>query len=141
MDEALEMPAGKEMDARIALEVMKLPVLALEDAPCPYCGDEMRFCGERSWCSTCREWRYSGYKEYSDDIAAAMEVVEKLHPDYSIALSYDDPATIEEIKWCCELYAKDEPYTDYEARADTAPLAICRVALLATRVKVELEKP
>ncbi len=72
------MEAGREMDALVAEKVMGLVLLVLAEAPCPYCGDEMRWCGERSRCTTCGEWRYGPAKEYSDDIATAWEVVEKV---------------------------------------------------------------
>jgi hypothetical protein len=64
-------------------------------------------------------------------IAAAWKMVEKFHKDYSMVLDYDDPETIEELKWSCTFMYKAEPYHEYEARANTAPLVICRAALLA----------
>jgi len=117
-DEILKLEAGRELDALIAEKVMGLPVVELKDAPCPYCGSEMRFCGARSWCSDCREWRHSPYKEYSDDIAVAWEVVEKM--EHCMIYKHDD-------SYECE-YAGQ--YLD-SVEADTAPLAICRAALLA----------
>lgn len=101
-DEILNMPAGRKMDLLIA-RILYPEATQLIIMP-----------------------------KYSTDIAAAWEVVEFFHPNFSVDLSYDDPQTVEEIKWCCELCANKEPYDDFEARADTAPLAICRAALLAT---------
>ena len=77
-DEILNMPAGREMDSLVAEKVMGRPKLELQDARCPYCGEEMHYTIERAWCMDCKEWRYSPYKEYSSDISAAWEVVEKL---------------------------------------------------------------
>ena len=75
------MKAGREIDALIHVEIFGLELLPLKLAPCPYCGDEMRYCGERSRCTPCREWRYGPAKEYSEDMACAWEVVEKLRAD------------------------------------------------------------
>ena len=134
-DEILNMPAGKEMDALIATEIMGRETVELQDAFCPYCGEEMRFCGTRSWCSQCKEWRYSPYMEYSTDIAAAWEVV--LHEmdkggcpnlvnddDGHWALSFDGTNNI-----LCTMQTSfiDDP----RLWCDTAPLAICKAALLA----------
>lgn len=76
-DEILKLDR-RELAEAVALKVMRLPKLALENAPCPYCADVMRFCGQRSRCTTCGEWRHSPYKEYDDDIEAAMEVEDEI---------------------------------------------------------------
>ena len=115
-DEILNMSAGREMDMLVGEKVMGWIYNQLGDA----------------WIREGQPWVGCDAFHPSTDISAAWDVVEKLHSDFSIDLSYDDPQTIEPIKWCCELYAKSEPYQDYEARADSAPLAICRAALLAT---------
>lgn len=125
-----EMTAGPELDARIAVAVLGLPVVDLKDANCPYCGDEMRFCGERSWCSSCGEWRHSPYKEYSDDIAAAMTVFLKMaemycpqDPDASVTI-------IENIDgWLAGWTWHESVYTC--GVGETIPLAICRFAYKA----------
>ena len=113
----LAMEANPEMDALVAERVMGLPSIALKDAGCPYCDDVMRFCGERSWCSSCHEWRYSPYQEYSDDIAAAWEVVEK-YTDVEFEKAGGNYRV-----WLIDLGI---------ASATTFPLAVCRAALLAT---------
>ena len=123
MIDILTMPAGREMDALIWMALHNQePNISM----CRFVDGDYQ--------------PHAGYPighisppNYSTDIAAAWEVVNRLHPDFSISLGFDDPATIEEIKWCCELYAKDEPFADFEARADTAPLAICRAAYLAKK--------
>lgn len=118
-EEIHNMPAGREMDEMIWIGVFGRAVVALGDAPCPYCGSEMRFCGKRSWCSECREWRFSSVKEYSTDISAAWEVAEKLQKKRPFVL--------------CSSMGGYMCNFDLEAlaHAPTAPLAICRAALLA----------
>jgi len=124
-DEILNMPAGREMDKWIAIHIMKLDDIPLYGAPCPYCGSEMWHGKERSRCSSCNEWRYSPYKQYSDDIAAAWEVVEKLK------LHIGPTSNEKQESW----YASNRHnFNDPDliiVIADTAPLAICRAALLA----------
>lgn len=67
----------------------------------------------------------------SESILWAWEVVEKLQDKFSFVLSYDDPPSDDEHKWNCEFFYKGDPaYIDHEVYAPTAPLAICRVALL-----------
>ncbi len=72
------------MDERIATGVMGLTLLPLEAAPCPYCEQEMRFCGERSWCSQCSEWRYGPAKEYSLENADAIDALEHHGKEWQI---------------------------------------------------------
>lgn len=118
-EEILNMPAGREMDALIAENVMGIESVAFNDeTKCPECESTMRFCGSRSWCSSCHEWIYSPYKEYSTDISAAWEVVEKL------GIIFQETCIDNDKDWRC--------YFDNAcASAETAPLAICRAALLA----------
>ena len=105
-DEILNMPAGREMDALVAKNVMKLEFPVYE---------------------------FDGYKHqykpkpYSTNIAAAWEVVDKINSQeslYNFELSKDDKS------WMCEWWSK-ETQEPIWATADTAPLAICRAALLA----------
>ena len=70
------MEAGPELNALVATEVMGLEIEWNINTPCPYCHMEMRYCGSRARCTQCGEWRYGPYKDYSEDIAAAGEVVE-----------------------------------------------------------------
>jgi len=67
----------------------------------------------------------------SESILWTWEIIEKIQDRFSFILSYDNPPTDDEHKWFCELYAKREPFIDYEAHASTASLAICRAALLS----------
>lgn len=125
-DEILNMPAGREMDELIATKWMLLPVREMRGAPCPYCRSDMRFTGTRSWCSDCREWRHSPYKNYSYEIESAWEVVEKLCNETGcdvVKVCKRDPELYGE--WSCNFGR------GFEAFGETAPLAICRAALLA----------
>jgi hypothetical protein len=130
-DEIENILKESEINALIAQKIFGLPVIELKDANCPYCGDEMRFCGERSRCVACNEWRYSPYKNYTDDIAAAWEVVEFLRRKFwstnIVCWDYSE-------RWVvtCEYRTgHGEPKKTLYADAETAPLAICRAALLA----------
>ena len=128
-DEILAMPAGIEMDVLIATKVMgwkRYVNTAWSSFAQQRDGAE-----QVTWVEgDLNTFRASDDWSPSTDISAAWEVVYKLHPDHSIQIDFDDPETVEEIKWYCGLYTKGEPFRDYEARADTAPLAICRAALL-----------
>lgn len=121
-DEIRAMPAGIEMDAVIAVKIMGFPIIELENSPCPYCGDDDMWHGRnRSRCTDCNRWIYSPYKNYSDDIADAWEVLEVLG-EKEAALSYRG------VFWFCNFGNQD----NYEySQAETAPLAISRAALLA----------
>ena len=120
-DEILNMPAGREMDALIAEMVMGIEPISFDDeTKCPECEATMRFCGSRSWCSSCHEWRHSPYKEYSEDISDAWFVFLKFQ-EVNIAHIGDDyfAAIVDKIKGFTVIVDK------------SAPLAICRSALLA----------
>ena len=119
-DEILNMPAGREMDALVAEKVMTLNVWQHEKRV-----KQLAFRGNRSRevLGTVIEIIAGDrmLQNYSTDIAAAWQVVEKTKNDYDI--------TRVGGKWHAWLFAIDEVLT--EAYADTAPLAICRAALLA----------
>jgi hypothetical protein len=125
------MPASREMDKLIAERIMGLEL---------WYGDPTGFDIPENidyWRTDTKDWNDELYLRcpfYSDDIARAWEVLEKFYNNYSIILNYDDPLTIESMKWYCELYAKGKPFVDYEVYSPTAPLAICRVALLVTLI-------
>jgi hypothetical protein len=139
--EILAEPAGRIIDALVAELVMGIEPIAwdenTQDYYCPYCKDRMRYCGARSRCSTCNEWRYSPYKEYSSDIAEAWQVVEKMRSDHWWFRLQDYQG----------LHMRPEGYECLFERsgtggviehAETAQLAICKAALLAT---LETESP
>lgn len=114
-----EWQAGREMDAWIAVNVMELPKVELGGA-CPKCHGETRLGIDRAWCYACGEWIYSPYLEYSSDIAAAFQALERF-PAYAISHSHD--------AYQCRIYT-DKLISRGErmalSDADTAPLAICR---------------
>jgi hypothetical protein len=115
----LKLEAGQELDELVAERVMGLPILDLDTANCPYCGGEMWHGRERARCTSCSEWRYSPYKNYSDDIAAAWDVVEKMYEKYQ-GVS------------CSRVYTRWHAQMGTQiAEAETPMLAICRAALLA----------
>ncbi len=127
------MEAGRELDALVAEKVMGLTLLSHSVAPCPYCKEDMRFCGERSWCSQCQEWRYGPAKEYSLEIADAWEVVEKLLGRFQFALNSPEDGE----DWFAEFGAwSAKTYRAHDATEGTVSLAICLAALKAVGVKL-----
>lgn len=146
--------AGVALDKRVAVEVM-----GLRDADfgpfttCAYCGGDMRFCGARSWCHQCKEWRHSPYHEYSTEIADAWLVVEKMtdfdtnrdEPCWSVAIFHAQRGQVG-----CRVYAcrpghnifdaggaailGDNEGVIAEAVGRSAPHAICLAALAALAV-------
>jgi len=62
--------------------------------------------------------------KYSTDIAAAWEVVEKMSYSFHVEIMSD----INGMAWGCDF--KDDPLHTTLCVAETAPLAICRAALL-----------
>lgn len=131
-DEILTMPAGWELNALVAERVFG-----------------------RSWAVHGGRyvWRdresagaaYSPYEPmpaFSTDLAAAFQVVEAMrgrevrsgYGDCCRHFGLDTPDISDESPWCAGWhdYAGGERIDSVEARAETAPLAICRAALLAT---------
>jgi hypothetical protein len=73
---------------------------------------------------------YSGRpSNYSEDIAAAWEVVEKMRMDFKFLIGDEGEASIDKRRICCDLSALSKKGLSGNARAETAPLAICRAAL------------
>jgi hypothetical protein len=115
-EEILNMPAGREMDALIAEKVLNLMVdYEFEEPFVPALRDKYD------------EWGY--LPNYSADIAAAWEVVEKMR----MAIIPKDGggwfAAIEQD--FDETLGYYERQVSYWITADTVPLVICRTALLA----------
>ncbi len=125
-EEILNMPAGPEMDALIAEKVFG--ITNPDPTKCPYCGYEMWVGVARSRCSICGEWRYSAHKEYSADISAAWEVVEKLKP-FKFEISRDNGGNIDCLIWLRETFTERHKPADVYG-CESLPLAICRAALL-----------
>ena len=121
--------AGRELSELVSAVVMGVTA---DMTRCAECGAKTYLTSTgRGWCSDCGEWRYSPHKNYSTDIAAAWKVVEKMllgvdpgrHNGFILSFMEND----EEVAcWYAEF---PDPW-EY-AEGETAPLAICRAALLA----------
>jgi hypothetical protein len=70
------------------------------------------------------------HERYSRDIAAAWPVFEKLGPAWVISQS-DSGGWPDDCRWFCFLPVEYGGKADGEVMAPTAPLAICKAALLA----------
>ena len=91
---------------------------------CPNCGNTDLWIGEnRSRCGDCNEWVYSWYKDYSGDILAAFELL----GDRDITLHHH---IFGDGLWYATIHKSEKSMAIY-ACAETAPLAICKVILLA----------
>jgi len=130
-----EMPAGREMDVRVALEVFNEPK---PEKPPSYTGSVSGIYNYfeptpwRAWQPECvnGEWEWVPVP-FSEKIVYAWEVIEKLHAAgrfmHLDALGFDGE------KWRCffawtQIEKQQYPWI---GEADTAPLAICRAALKA----------
>jgi hypothetical protein len=137
----LAMPAGREMDALVAERVMgwtpKPPYGHWYDAD----GNPSGYHPEAT---DCRKW------SPSTDIAAAWQVVEKINADPSWKggtmprwFAISGPANCGDGRWCAgfqyeiclsgDLWTRDMIEWDEDtccAGGETAPLAVCRAALL-----------
>ena len=131
------MEAGREMDALVAEKVMGLPKVSSlnKDSRCPITGGEMRMGIDRAWCFDCSTWHYGPHKEYSADISAAWEVVEKMQwKGFIWSMNYRNPA-MSDLKYMP--YVGFWHYTDGKldkqgySDALELPLAVCRAALKA----------
>ena len=99
----MDMPASIEMDALVAMKIMKIDV-------------------KHDW-----HWKHTT-KNYSDDIGAAWEVVKKIKEmGWSLSIiEHADPAG----DYVVEILRRDLVGDKiFVCRAETAPLAICRAAL------------
>ena len=137
MSETMKVGSLRELDALTATTIFALqPAELADDPPCPECGGEMRYCGGRSWCSPCGEWRYGPCREYSDDILAAWSVVERMREGgAAMTMSCDSVLAAEPILWRV-IFEGQIPRKGI-AMAATAPLAIVLGALRAKGLKVE----
>src|SRR4030042_3107738 len=124
-DEVLIMPAGREMDAFIAEYVMGIEILRTpKSAICNGCRVNMG-----TWAVVEKNYHEWGDKVedvhlYSTDISAAWEVVEK-SVDFELSRTIWSPHG-----WECGIRLNEEDSTIW-GKGATAPLAICRAALLA----------
>jgi hypothetical protein len=141
------LPAGQELDALVAERVTKVEprrvAFATRDG-----GQSAAFWEDREGFTTKRdvaEWaqkhdhqvsEWLEYPRYSEDIAAAFQVVENLKADgWRFVLSSREAYT--ELWWCgFERPAHWESNQSQvgKATAETAPLSVCRAALKAVSV-------
>jgi len=116
-DEILKLEPGPELDRLVAERVMewKEGQKILQSLECG-----IGILGEKA------------LPRYSTDIAAAWEVVKKmLDSGWGCEIySPNNPYALEDIDKWFVVFAKSE-LLDYRAKASSAPLAICRAALLA----------
>jgi len=137
-DEILNMEAGREMDALIAEKVMGIELRHISDYTVTFSyyenGEWMQYGG----CKCCghaarpKEYCFRAALHYSESVSAAFNVVEKLKTSFhTFSLEY----SIEFPHWNCVIIVEYEDDSKwYSCNGDTAPLAICRAALLATMV-------
>jgi hypothetical protein len=132
---------GRELDAWIWVNVLGNNLLPWEpgvDVECPYCLIPMYKTDRRAWCSTCREWRYSPYQEYSTthayhSVMDAMEgwLFEFWEEDYGdeghrlTANMYQGPTPADFI--CTTVYEAEVSMADYPDRERTYAHAVCAV--------------
>ena len=116
-DEILKMPAGYEMNKLIATNVMGWALV-----------NNHGEAGGKFWIGHGGSFgdmpeRY--LPDFSGEIAPAFSVVEKLQ-ESGLGFSISDYSPSK--GWCAEFYGKQQ---NSKADGETAPLAICRAALLA----------
>jgi len=135
-DEILNMPAGREMDALVAEKVMGWSNVE-KTTWSNYRADGTPFGGGKEWRGTPpnheAEFNPVLYpiKNYSTDIAAAWMVVEKIRPLFWSTQVMVWDHSDKYIVSCVYRGGHDEPEKAINSEAPTAPLAICRAALLA----------
>lgn len=80
----------------------------------------------------------TGMPRYSTDIAAAMEVVEKMRESWSVEIYCDFPDREWNVTFCKRDPEAQWIQTDtHSVDSESLPEAICRAALIATREKVK----
>lgn len=112
------MKAGRELDALIAEKVMGGKIGA---------GFYMKWPGENGW---------KRIANYSTDIVAAWEVVEKLKSPFHFDL-WRAPYRAKEISWSCSFSKSIDARDIVRGDAETAPHAICLAALKAVVTEKE----
>ena len=135
-EQILKMEAGRKMDALVAIKVMEkvfhprvhslywdeLPSMIV-DSP-----DRIKYPAADEYCM------WGNCPHYSTDISAAWEILYELENSKREILSEIVRAGVEEYKdmrWDVVLRECVNPWRRYIATENTAPLAICRAALLA----------
>ncbi len=118
-DEVLSMPAGREMDALVAEKVMGWNLSLSKDI----------------WCKDGECLRDTDDWSPSIDIAAAWELVEKFAHNHrnnlavEMGFSHFSLVAYPGGEWFCSLGLND--CVAHSAKAETAPLVICRASLIA----------
>lgn len=108
------MEAGREMDALVSEKVMEREVSSYWVS-----GVDIKY-------ESLKNHLGRRLAHYSTDIAAAWEVVEKLHLIIGESVGSDGSHWYCTDKW-------DDQEATVEVCADSAPLAICRAALMAQK--------
>jgi hypothetical protein len=121
MTDYATMDAGPEMDLLIHEKVMGLSITELPGLT----PGVIRL--EAGAVNLVGPWRPDAAR-YSSDIAHAWEVVERLKDDCNISIKNDQGEVVE---WYVEIQRLKPAYSEHSAGAETAPLAICRAALLS----------
>ena len=125
-DEILKLEAGKELDALVATEVMGWhggnPSWITQEGKCT------------GWLSRFETDSLAEEFNPSTDISAAWQVVEKMKEKYWMAIN-TSMSSLQETEWGVE-WSKNGVIEKVDfVLAPTAPLAICRAALLAMEAK------
>jgi hypothetical protein len=129
-DEILTMEAGREMDALVSELVMEIPLtqpmgeyfvthdMAMDAQDMSLEGTSMGV-----------EWGQIQPEPYSTDISAAWDVVKRMQcKGFEVCVNtgtWDHPS-----QWHVN-FSNPERRTHFDVHSDTAPLSICRSALLA----------
>lgn len=126
------MPAGRELDILIAEKVMGEPKPTYTHEHVDVFS--IVYSEGKSWCcypdffkgDIC-EW---SPKPFSSSILLAWEVVEKMGPSYELKAIHHPSGTVHRATFWRGMMG-------FPVEAETAPLAICRSALLTTTYKLE----
>jgi hypothetical protein len=110
-----ELKAGRELDALVAEKVMGVGVEWWNGEPLYVVTQDGHISSHH-------------LAEYSTDIAAAWEVAEKLRADGLEISVHNSWPYNDGRRWCCDIMAHGKWDN---AKAETAPLAICLAALKA----------
>ena len=125
------MEAGPELDEIMHTRVMGLPKAVLGGA-CPHCGEKTYLTKDRAWCTGCREWIYSPYPEYSEMVEWAWQVRNKIAELCIISIQNETT----DGSSCFVRRKGEDKYIAVEY-GETAPLAICNVALKVMELESE----
>jgi len=132
-EEILRMEPGPELARLVAERVMgwhlsdPVPLTEVRE----WLTEDGRITGY-DWCPPDSPHYLDNPFEPSTDIAAAWEVVQHLMPEFNFELfSTVDLEDLGKLLWAAEFRGRKHGAIPHTAKAETAPLAICRAALLA----------